>query len=141
MSTQSKKVYIAKDGFLSFIDREHPQHVHVSAFFRYFAQEHFLLYTTFLTINEVYEELYKNINPSLAKDFLRIMYLSSVNIIYPESTDIKSAIKTVATSSSSGLTFSKALMSVVCNRQSIPQICTFEALHPLFGLQVFYLPV
>ena len=137
----SKKVYIAPDGFLSFIDRAHPKHVHVSALFRYLAQEHYQLYTTFLTINEVYEELYKNTSPSLAKDFLRAIYMSSINLIYPEASDIKAAIKTVATSSAVELTFSKALMSTVCNKQSIPQICTFEYLPPLFGLQVFYLPV
>lgn len=137
----SKKVYIAPDGFVAFIDRGHPKHVAASAYFRYFAQEGFQLYTSFVTINIAYDELYKTISPGIAKDFLRAMYLSSVNIIYPEPSDIKLAIKTVATSSSIELTFSKALMSVLCNKRSIPQIYTFEFLHTLFGLQTFYLPV
>jgi len=137
----SKKVYIASDGFVAFIDRGHTKHVHAGAYFRYFAQEGFQLYTSFATMNEAYEELYKSISPSLAKDFLRAMYMSSVNILYPEPSDVKSAIKTVATSSSVELTFSKALMSVLCNKRSIPQIYTFEFLHTLYGLQTFFLPV
>ncbi len=137
----SKKVYIAYDGFAAFIDRGHPKHVHASAYFRYFAQEQFQLYTSFVTINDAYEDLYKNLSPSIAKDFLRAMYMSSINIIYPEPSDIKSAIKVVATSSTLELTFSKALMSVLCNKRSIPQIYTFEFLHSLFGLQSFFLPV
>jgi len=137
----SKKVYIASDGFVAFIDRGHAKHVHASAYFRYFSQESFQLYTSFVTMNETYEELYKNISPALAKDFLRAMYMSSVNILYPEPPDIKSAIKIVATSSSIELTFSKALMSVLCNKRSIPQVYTFEFLHTLFGLQTFFLPV
>ncbi len=137
----SKKVYISSDGFIAFIDRAHPKHVTTSAFFRYFAQNEFQLYTSFVTINDTYNELYKDIAPSLAKDFLRAMYMSSINIIYPEPSDIKSAIKTVATSNVVELTFSKALASVLCNKRSIPQICTFEYLPSLFGLQTFYLPI
>jgi predicted nucleic acid-binding protein len=137
----SKKVYLASDGFIAFVDRGHPKHVHVSAFFRYFAQEQFQLYTSFVTIDETYNELYKTISPSLAKDYLRAMYMTSINIIYPEPSDIKSAIKTVATSNVVELTFSKALVSVLCNKRSIPQVCTFSYLPSLFGLQAFYLPV
>ena len=137
----SRKVYIASDGFAAFIDRGHQKHVQAGAYFRYFAQESFQLYTSFVTLNEAYEELYKSISPSIAKDFLRAMYLSSVNIVYPEPSDIKSAIKIVATSSSIELTFSKALTSVLCNKKSIPQIYTFEFLHTLFGLQSFFLPM
>lgn len=137
----SKKVYIAPDGFVAFIDRNHKRHVHISAFFRYFAQEEFQLYTSFVTINDTYNELYNLISPSLAKDFLRAMYMSSINIVYPEPSDVKAAIKVVATSSVIELTFSKALISVLCNKRSIPQICTFEFLPSLFGLQAFYLPL
>lgn len=137
----SRKVYIAADGFIGLLDRAHPKHVHASAYFRYFAQENFQLYTSFVSINEAYEELYKFISPGVAKDFLRAMYMSSVNIIYPEPSDIKSAIKAVATSSSIELTFSKALESILCNKRSIPQVYTFGYLPPLFGLQTFFLPV
>ena len=137
----SKKVYIETDGFIPFIDRGHPKHVHATAFFRYFAQERYQLYTSVTTINECYDYLYHSISPGIAKDFLRAMYMSSINIIYPEPSDIKSAIKVVATSSVVELTFSKALVSVMNNRRSIPQVCTFGYLPSLFGLQTFYLPL
>jgi predicted nucleic acid-binding protein len=137
----SRKVYIASDGFVAFIDRGHSRHVTAGAFFRYFAIENFQLYTSPITINNTYDELYRTISPSIAKDFLRAMYMSSINIIYPEPSDIKSAIKTVATSNVVELTFSKAYVSVICNKRNIPQIYTFEYLPSLFGLQAFYLPV
>jgi hypothetical protein len=84
----SKKVYIASDGFVAFIDRAHPRHIQAAAFFRYFAQENYQLYTTIVSMNDVYINLYRTISPSLAKDFLRAMYVSSVNIIYPEEPDL-----------------------------------------------------
>lgn len=137
----SKKVYISSDGFIAFIDRAHPKHMHAAAFFRYFAQNHFQLYTTPITINDTYKELSASISPSVAKDFLRALQFSSINIIYPEDSDMKLSLKTITTSNSIELTFSKALMAVTCNKHNIPQICTFEYLHALFGLQVFYLPI
>jgi predicted nucleic acid-binding protein len=137
----SKKVFIAADGFVAFIDRAHRNHVHTSAFFRYFAQEHFQLYTTVVSINDSYNTIYNTISPSLARDYLRAMALSTINVLYPESSDVKTAIKTLEQSTSVDLTFSKALTAVVCSKKSIPQVCTFEYMPSLFGIQVFYLPV
>ena len=137
----SKKVYIATDGFVAFIDRAHEKHVQATAFFRYFSQEKYQLYTNVVTMNDAYMRMYNTISPSLARDFLRVMSLSSVNIMYPETSDLKAAIKIVETSNSVDLTFAKALMAVMCNKKSVPQIMTYEYLHALFGLQMFYLPM
>ena len=137
----SKKVYIAPDGFVAFIDRTHPKHLHAGAFFRYFAQNQFQIYTTVVSIDEAYLELYHAISPSVAKDFMRAIQISAVNILYPEDSDMQRSIKTVITTPSVELTFSKALMAIICNKRSIPQICTFSYSPTLFGLQTFYLPV
>lgn len=137
----SKKVFIAPDGFVAFIDRAHPKHVHATAFFRYFGLNNFQLYTSILAINDAYMRLYNTISPSIAKDFLRAIELSSVNILYAEESDVKLALRTFTTSSSIELTFAKATMAVLCHKRSVPQICTFEPLHNLFGLQLFYLPI
>ena len=137
----SKKVYIASDGFIAFIDRVHKKHVQATAFFRYFAQEQYQLYTNPITLHETYMTIYNTISPSLARDFLRATDLSGINMIFPEHADIKAAIKIIETSNSVDLTFSKALMSVMCNKKSIPQIMTYEFLNALYGLQLFYLPI
>ena len=137
----SKKVYIAPDGLVAFIDRAHKKHVQATAFFRYFAQEQCQIYSNVVNINETYMTIYNTISPSLARDFLRALSLSNINTLNPEPADIKAAIKILETSNSVDLTFSKALMAVICNKKSIPQIVTFEFLHALYGLQLFYLPV
>ena len=67
----SKKVYIARSGFYAFIDRAHPKYDQASAYFRYFSQEGYTLYTDSMTLIDVYNQIYKEISPSLAKDFLR----------------------------------------------------------------------
>lgn len=137
----SKKVFIATDGFIAFIDRAHPKHLHASAQFRYFAQNNFQLYTSIVTMNEVYNDLYHSISPSLGKDFMRAIELSNLNVIYPEDSDLKKGVRIVITNQLPQMTFNKALMAVICNKRSIPQICTFEYLPTLFGLQLFYLPI
>jgi len=137
----SKKVYIAPDGLVAFIDRAHKKHVQATAFFRYFAQEHCQLYSNIVNVHETYMTIYNTISPSLARDFLRALSVSNINVLNPEPADLKAAIKIIETGNSVDLTFAKALMSVMCNKKSIPQIVTFEFLHALYGLQLFYLPV
>jgi predicted nucleic acid-binding protein len=110
-------------------------------FFRYFAQESYNLFTDYPTILEVYRSLYTSISPSLARDFIRTMSITSMNILYPEDSDAKAALKTLITYQSTELTYANALMSVLAYRRNIQQICTFEYLPPLFGLTTFYLPI
>ncbi len=137
----SKKVFLAPSGFYSFIDRAHPKHEQSAAFFRYFAQEEYKLFADSFTINEVYNLIYNSISPSIAKDFLRTIFLGNINMIYPDEGDIKAALKTLINYQSSELTFSQALMAVLANRRGVSQVFTFDYLSPLFGQNVFYLPI
>lgn len=137
----SKKVFIAPDGFVAFIDRAHPKHIHAAAQFRYFAQNNYQVYTTILALNDAYQTFYNTISPSVARDFMRAIELSNVNILYPEESDVKRAMRGVTGTASAELTFSLILSATICNKKSIPQVCTFSYFPSLFGLQVFYLPI
>lgn len=138
---KSKKVFIAKDTFVAFIDRAHPKHIHANAFFRYFAQEKYMLFTNEVNMHDAYTVLYERISPSLAKEFVKTLAISNINILYSEESDIKNVFKAISQYASPELKFSEALMAVLCNKRAIPYICTFEYLHSLFGLQTFYLPI
>ncbi len=137
----SKKVYIADSAFYSFVNRAHPKHEQASAYFRYFGLEKYSLFTDIFTLLEVYNRIYNEISPSLAKDFLRIASISDINIIYPEERDIKAALKTLTNYRTTDLTFDQSLRAVLANKRGITQIYTFDYLHPLFGQNVFYLPI
>ena len=141
MANTSKKVFVSSSVLYAFVDRAHPQHPQAAAFFRYFAQEKYHVYTSFLEIEESYKQIYSKISPSLAKDFLRGILLSSINILYPSESDTKSALKTLINYRNTELDFKESQMAVLANRNAIPQICTFDYLHPLFGLGSFYLPI
>lgn len=141
MATHSKKIYLAPSAFLAFIDRAHPRYNQASAFFRYFAQEQYRLYTDSLITYEVHRELYLNISPSLSRDFLRTISFSNINIFYPDEAEMRAALKTLINYPSIDLTFEKALSAVLADKHGISQICTFEYLHNLFGLSTFYLPL
>lgn len=137
----SKKVYITGSAFYAFVNRAHQKHEQSSAYFRYFALEKYSLFTDIYTLLETYNQIYKEISPSLAKDFLRIASISDINIIYPEERDIKAALKTLINYQSTDLTFSQSLRAVLANKRGISQIHTYDYLHPLFGQNVFYLPI
>lgn len=141
MATISKKVYLAPSALYAFIDRAHEKHQQSAAYFRYFSEEEYLLYIDSINLSNTYDIIYKRMSPSLAKDFLRIISLSDINILSPEDNEIKATFKTIANYNSIDLTYSEAVMAVVASKRNINNICTFDYLHPLFGLNVFFLPI
>ena len=120
----SKKVFLAPSSFIAFIDRAHPMHSQAEAFFRFFATEQYILFTDYPTIMEAYRIIFSTISPSLAKDFLRTMSITSMNIMYPEDSDAKAALKALITYQSSDLTYNNALMFV--------PVCMYVFLRHLF---------
>lgn len=137
----TKKVFLAPDVLVAFIDRANPKHLHAAAFFRYFAQEHYKLFTTVSVINTTYDTLSVHISPSVARDFIKALALGSINVISPDETDMKLTFKTILTAGTPEISFNEVLMQVIANRRSITQVCTFSYLHPLFRLMPFYLPI
>lgn len=138
---ESKKVFITPSVFFAFVDRAHPKHDQAAAYFRYFALSSYQLYTNNLGINATYQRIYDDMSRSLAKDFLRIISVSDINIIYADEADTKAALKTLVNYKTTDLTFEEALMSVQAYKRNISYICTFDYLHPLFGIGSFYLPI
>jgi predicted nucleic acid-binding protein len=122
MATTSKKVYLAPSSLYAFIDRAHEKHPQASAYFRYFSQEEYMLYMDALNLNETYDIIYKKMSPSLAKDFLRIISLSDINIISPEESEIKATFKTISNYNALDLTFSEAVMAVIASKRNIVTI-------------------
>jgi hypothetical protein len=141
MAIVSKKVFVESDVFYAFVNRAHTRYPQAGAYFRYFAQEKFQIFTSYPAVEETYREIYEKISPSLAKDFARGISLSSINMLYPNESDLKAAIKTLINYQSTELTLRESQTAVLSNRNYISQICTFSYLHPLYGITAFNLPI
>jgi predicted nucleic acid-binding protein len=141
MALISKKVFVESSVFCAFIDRAHPKHEQAAAYFRFFAEQEYMLFTDHNSLIDAYLAIYKDVSPSLAKDFLRTLSLSNVNVLFPEEQDSKAALKALVTYQSTDLTFPKAISAVLSQKRGITQICTFDYLHPLYGQVMFYLPI
>lgn len=141
MSTQSKRVYITPSVFYAFIDRAHPKHGQASAYFRYFAQNNYALFASIVDITEVYNDLYKRMSPSVGKDFLRVLFLSDINILYPEENEVKLALKTQLNYGNDQLKYPESLRATLSQKRGIGSIASFEFMHSLFGIDTFYLPI
>jgi predicted nucleic acid-binding protein len=139
--TTSKKIYLAPDVLIAFIDRSHPKHDQAAAFFRFFALEQYHLYIDNISLYESYMKIDKEVGNSIAKDLLRTMMLSNITILYPEESDMKMALKVFLNDKSGDLSFQKSFMAVMADRKHIGQICTFEYIHSMFGLTIFYIPL
>ncbi len=138
---QSKKIFIAPDAFVAFLDRTNPKHLQAGAYFRYFSQEQYFLYTNPLVLSDVYNEISEMISSVFAKEYMKTMSQSSINILYPEEADMKLAYKTLNESQDTSITFQEIIMASMAGRRDIPYICTVGYLRPLFGLTPFYLPI
>ena len=141
MAQLSKKVFVESDIFYSFINRADEKYPQASAYFRYFAEQKFQVFSSYPVQEDTYQEIYEKISPSLAKDFMRGLSLSSVNILYPTESDSKAALKSLINYQNTELTFREAQTAVLSNRNYISQICTFKYVHPLFGINAFSLPI
>ena len=141
MANQSRKVYLAQSVFIAFMDRAHKKHTQAAAFFRYFAQQNYRLYTDILVLYETHRLIHSQMSPSLSLDLLRTIPYANINIIYPQEADIKAAIKIVSNYRSPELTLEKAVMGVLAVKRGIGQIATLDYLPSLFGLTTFYLPI
>lgn len=141
MANLSKKVYLSPSVMFAFVDRGNTKHEQAAAYFRFFSSNEYQLYVDVVDIAETYEMICKRMSPSVGKDFLRTIFLSDMNIIYPEEHEIKAALKTLITYRNDDLLYPEALRAILSNKRNISNVATFEFLHPLFGLQMFFLPI
>jgi predicted nucleic acid-binding protein len=141
MPILSKKVYIAPDVFFAFIDRTHAKHEQAAAFFRYFAQENYHIFTDTISLYDAYTHIASEMSPSVSRDFLRTIYISNITIMYPDESDMKSALKLYLNDKAGEFTFQKALMSVLADRRGVSHLATFEYIRTMFGLTIFYIPI
>ena len=77
---------------------------------------------------------------SIAKDFIRSLYLGDIELIRSEDSDEKSALRLILSEQNYDLTFEEALVNVLADRRQIPQICSFDSSRFLFGITPFTLP-
>ena len=139
---RSKKVFIGSSVFYAFIDRGHPKHAQAEAFFRYYAQESFQLYTSLPEVISTHENLQKNVGYATARDFLRTVFLGNIEVIYPEESETKNALKLAlaGSGSSQAVTFEQALSNTISDKRRIPQIASFDYSQFYFGIEPFTLP-
>lgn len=138
--TRSKKVLTTREILFSFIDRQHTKHAEAEAYFRFFANEGYHIYTPSFAVMDTYAQIRKHMSFSIAKDFLRTIYLGSIEIIYPDESTTKNAIKLILSNTSDDLTMDQALINVIADKNQIPQIASFDYQYFYFGIQPFTLP-
>lgn len=124
----------------AFIDRNHPKHQQASAYLRYFAQENFQVYTTLSSIIRTQKDLREHMSYSIAKDYLKTMFLGNIEVLYPDEAATKAALKLILSESQRDFSFDQVIINVMAERLQIPQICSFETSKFYFGITLFNLP-
>ena len=141
MTQNDKKVIISNQVFFAFIDRSHQNHGQAVAFFRYFTEEQFELYTVLFSVAATYQDLQDHIGLSIARNWLKSIFLGNIQIAYPDEATIKAAIKLITSTYNYNITIDQAVMNVVADKKGIPFIATFEFFPFFFGIKPFTLPL
>ena len=138
--TASKKVFLSSSVLFAFVDRNHPKHQQASAYLRYFAQEKFQVSSSLSAVIRTHDDLRKHMSYSIAKDFIRALFVGNIDIIYPDEAATKAALKLMLSQPQQDLSFDQILMNVLADRNQISQICSFETSRFYFGINLFNLP-
>jgi predicted nucleic acid-binding protein len=140
--TNSKKVFLTSSVMFAFVDRNDPKHQQASAYLRCLAQGKYNLYITLSSITKTYNDLRKHMSYSIAKDFIRAMFVGNIEIVYPDEAATKAALKLILSETQRDFNnFEHALTNVLADRNQIPQICSFEFSRFYFGISLFTLPI
>ncbi len=138
--TTSKKVLLTPSVMFAFVDRNHPKHNQASAYFRYFAQQQFQLFTSLSSAVRTYNDIRKHMSYSIAKDFIRGLFTGNIQILYPDEAATRATLKLLLSDTRYENNFEQALINVLADRHQIPQICSFEYSRFYFGINLFTLP-
>ncbi|MCL5439249.1 MAG: hypothetical protein M1268_04695 [Patescibacteria group bacterium] len=135
MSIQSSKIFIDSTVLYSFIDRADPNHQKTIRAFDTLGRLEYQVSTSSHNITEAYYTLAREASNSLALEFLDIILISEIEIIFPQKTDFVSALRILKANKEKDINFREALNVVLMKKRDIYQILTFNYWHQLFGIQ------
>jgi predicted nucleic acid-binding protein len=136
----SKKVFLTPSVLFALLDRNHPKHSQADAYFRFFAKEQYQLFVTISSVVRTYNDIRKHMSYSIAKDFLRAMFVGNIQIVYPDEPTTRATLKLLLSDTQYEISFEQALTNVSADRRQISQICSFEFSRFYFGINLFTLP-
>jgi predicted nucleic acid-binding protein len=138
--TASKKVFLTPSVLFALLDRNHPKHSQSDAYFRFFAKEQYQLFVTDSSVVRTYNDIRKHMSYSVAKDFLRAMFVGNIQIVYPDEPTTRATLKLLLSDTQYEISFEQALTNVSADRFQVSQICSFEFSRFFFGINLFTLP-
>lgn len=136
MAQQSTKVFLDTSFFVSFIDRVDLNHNRTVATFNNLGSGNFRLYTSSVTVLNVFNRLEKELGSVIAHDFLQAILESDIQIIYPEQTDIIASFRFIKSSTQRKASLSEILNIHLMERNGIAQVLTYDLWHNLKNTSV-----
>lgn len=136
MNQQSKKVFIESSFFVSFIDRTDFNHLKTTAVFEYLGKNEFQLYTSLQVVTSAFGFIEKNLSVSIAREFLKVMLETDIQIIYPYHPEVNSTYKFIISNPQHKSSVSEILNSALMDRNNIKYVLTHDFWHNSFGTSV-----
>ncbi|MBI2010275.1 MAG: hypothetical protein HY609_06830 [Deltaproteobacteria bacterium] len=113
------RVFLDTIAFESFINRGHPKHLSAIEAFESLARLNAYLYTSTLVIADLHDYLLANLGYNLAREFVKILPLTSIGTLRPTPRDESRAYKTINTPATQNIDYKTALHISMIARSGI----------------------
>lgn len=136
MANLAGKIMVDSSLLLAFVDRADSNHPQATRIMELLSKRGFHLYTSVQNVHETYSTLSREVGVSVALEFLDSVLHSSLEILFPQKTDLLSAYRILRSGRERQLSLREALSVVLMEKRGISQIITFTYWHNLLGTRV-----
>lgn len=132
----SKKIFIDTSFFIAFIDRADLNFQRSGFIMDFLAKQSFQPYTSDLAVFQTFSKLDREFGSAVSMDFLQAILESEIQILFLSQTDLAGTLRFIKGVSSRKSSLNDYSNAYLMDRQSIPQLLTYDPWYDLLGIKL-----
>lgn len=136
MATTSRKIFIDSSILIAFIDKDAPGHLKAAKAIEDLASIGYRLYTSSQVVIDSYALLWREVDTTIALEFLQIMLQTGIEILFPQKADLITTHRILRVNRNDIISINEAVNATLMQKKGIGQILTFSSWNNLFGTSV-----
>lgn len=132
----SKKIFIEASVFPAFIDRVNPNHAKASKIFEVLGRNKYQVFTSGMVVIQTFNALERDLGETLARDFLKAMLETNIQILYTNEPDLLAAFRYLKANPGRQISLSSIINANLIQRHGINSVLTFDFWPNIMGIVV-----
>ena len=134
----TRKIFLDSSALYAFMDRTDTNYERVSKAMEQFSLQGASLFTNLQCAYETYNAINNQLGITLGFDFLQAMLESSIEILWPQKTDLIAAFRLIKLNRDKQLFLREALIAILMQKRGIPLILTCTYWNNLLGSSSYW---